>query len=249
MALVRAIITDALVELGIVAPGATVNAALMATGLTRVQNMIDAWGANRQTLSRQLRTTFTMPSGDSEIVIGSGQAVNIATPMWIDSINYVNPGSSPGVEVPIGQMNNDAFAALSIKELSSALPTQSFYQTNIADAFGTLFLWPQVSDDVTIVIYTPQAIEVPASLDTVLIGPPGYADAFMYGLAVRLMTPLAVAADSVPMLVGPTGLAARAWTNMTRPNTNPGVLSVDAALTIGAGSGYNILSDQIQGSR
>jgi hypothetical protein len=51
------------------------------------------------------------------------------------------------------------------------------------------------------------------------------------------------------MLLGPEGLAARAWRNMTRPNTKPGVLSVDAALTIGASSGYNVYSDQIQGSR
>jgi len=249
MALVRDIITDALVELSIVRPGATVAAPLMATGLSRVQGMIDAWAANRQTLARQLRTSFTMPDGDNEITVGSGQAVDIVTPMWINSINYLNPGSTPSVEVPIGQMDEDAFAALSIKELSSALPLQSFYQRNLANAYGTLFLWPQVSQDVTIVIYTPQAIEVPATLDTVLIGPPGYADAFMYGLAERLMTPLAVSAENVPMLLGPEGLAARAWRNMTRPNTKPGVLSVDAALTIGSGAGYNVYSDQIQGSR
>lgn len=249
MALVRTIITDALVELGVLRPGASLTPAMSETGLSRVQGMIDSWAANRQTLSRQLRTSFTMPDGDSEIVIGSGQAVDIPTPMWIDTINYVNPGSDPGVEVPIGKMDQDAFAALSIKELSSALPIQSFYQTNLADAFGTLFLWPQVSQDVTIVIYTPQAIAVPTSLETNLIGPPGYADAFMYGLAVRLMTPFAVAADSVPMLLGSEGFAARAWNNMVRPNAQPGVLSIDPALTIGTGAGYNILSDQMQSSR
>jgi hypothetical protein len=246
MALVRDIIADACIELGILTPGATLPPAMAATGLTRVQNMIDSWAANRQTLSRQLRTTFTMPDGDSEITIGPGEAVDIVAPMWINAINYVIPGSSPGVEVPIGLMDEDAFAALSIKELSSALPIQSFYQVNIDDALGTLFLWPQVSQDVTIVLYSPQAVGVPTSLDTDLIGPPGYADAFMYGLAMRLMTPFAVAADSVPML---TELAAQAWTNMTRPNTSPGTLSVDAALTMGTSAGYNILSDQIQGSR
>jgi hypothetical protein len=112
MALVRDIITDALVELSIVRPGATVDAPLMATGLSRIQGMIDAWAANRQTLARQLRTSFTMPDGDNEITVGSGQAVDIVTPMWINSINYLNPGSTPSVEVPIGQMDEDAFAAL-----------------------------------------------------------------------------------------------------------------------------------------
>ena len=246
MALVRDIITDACVELGILSPGVTLPPAIAATGLLRVQNMINAWAANRLTLSRQLRTTFTMPDGDTTIQIGSGLAVNIVVPMWINTINYLNPGSDPGVEVPIGQMDQDAFAALSIKELSSALPIQSFYQTNMDGVSGTLQLWPEVSQDVTIVIYTPQAVGVPTSLDTDLVGPPGYQDAFMYGLAERLVTPLGVAVDAVPML---SAMAARAWTNMTRPNVRPGVLSVDAALTIGASAGYNILSDQIQGSR
>ena len=249
MALVRDIATDALVELGVLRPGSTMDPSQGSTALSRVQNMIDAWAANRLTLSRQLRTTFTMPSGDTTIQVGTGLAVNIVRPMEINTINYVIPGSSPGIEVPIGMMDEDAFAALSIKELSSALPIQSFYQTNMDGVSGTLQLWPEVNQDVTIVIYTPQAVGVPTSLDTVLVGPPGYADAFMYGLAIRLMTPFGTAADSVPLLIGPQGLAARAWDNMTRPNIDPGVLSVDAALTIGASAGYNILSDQIQGSR
>jgi len=246
MALVRAIITDALVELGIVRPGATVDPSIMDTGLSRIQNMIDAWAANRLTLSLQLRTTFTMPSGDSEILIGTGLAVDIPRPMWINRINYVIPSSSPAIEVPIGQMDEAAYANLSIKELQSALPIQSFYQTNISGVSGTLFLWPQVTQDVTIAIYTPQAIAVPATLNTDLLGPPGYQDAFMYGLAERLMTPLAVAAESVPML---PGLVARSWNTMVRPNITPGVLSIDAALVPGMGAGYNVLSDQMQSSR
>jgi hypothetical protein len=245
MALVRTIITDALVELGVLSPGVTLPPALAATALTRIQNMIDAWSANRLTISTQLRTTFTMPSGDSEILVGAGLAVNIAPPMSINTIAYVIPGSSPAVEVPIGQMDEDAFAAISIKELPSALPLQSFYENDVTGVSGTLFLWPQVTQNVTIAIYTPQSVAIPATLDTDLLGPFGYQDAFMYGLAERLMTPLAVSADSVPLL---REMASRAWTTMTRPNIHPGVLSVDAALVPSAG-GYNVLADSWTGSR
>jgi hypothetical protein len=246
MATVRAIGTQALIELGVISPGVAMPAGLSDTVLNRAQGMIDAWAANRLTLSLQLRTVFTMPSGDSSIQVGTGQAVNIVRPMWINTINYLIPGSSPAVEVPIGQMDEDAYAALSIKALQSALPLQSFYQTNLSDAFGTLFLWPQVTQDVEIALYTPQAIGVPATLDTDLIGPPGYRDAFMYGLAERLVTPLAVETADVPMLAR---LAARAWDSMTRPNITPGVLGIDAALVPHSGAGYNILSDVTQTSR
>ena len=254
MALVSAILTQALIEIGVLDPAdpaPTTNYPTYYTvGLDRIQSMIDGWAADRLTLSLQLRTTFTLPSGTSAVTLGaSGATVTMDRPMWLNTVNYVIPGSSPAVEVPIGQMDEDAYAALSIKGLPSALPLQSFYQTNLTDTNGTLFFWPQVTQNVTIAIYSPQAVTVPASLSTDLIGPPGYRDAFLYGVAERLVTPLAVPADSVPLLLGPTGRAARAWNTMMRPNLSPGTLTIDAALVPNSGAGYNILSDVSQTSR
>jgi hypothetical protein len=244
MALVRTIVSNALLEIGVNQPGESPAPEIAALGLTWVQRMLDAWAANRLTFSRQLRTSFTMSSGATTILIGTGLAVPIAAPVSLNSINYVIPGSSPEVEAPIGQMDEDAFASLSIKELSSALPLQSFYQMNITGVSGTLQLWPEVSQNVTIVIYTPQAIATPASLATDLVGPQGYADAFHYELAFRLVGPLGVAMPpTLPQM------KAAAWATMTRPNIHPGVLGIDAALTPNVGGGYNVLSDTTNASR
>jgi hypothetical protein len=234
---VRSIITDALIELGVLEPGDAMTAAQGQTGLRRVQAMIDSWAADRLTLSLQLRTSFTWPASTSEVQIGLGQTVNIDRPMWINTITYVVPGTSPGVEVLIGQMDEDAYASLSIKSLTSALPQQCFYQTNLTNAYGTLFLWPQ-PQSLTVVIYTPQAVSVPATLDSVLQGPPGYQDAFLYQLALRLCSPFGIA---VPPLL--PRLATNAFENMKRPNVDPGALSIDAALVPSAGAGYNVLTD------
>lgn len=246
MALVRTIITDACVELGVLAPGVTLPPAIGATGLSRIQGMIDAWGANRLTLSQQLRTTFTMPLNTSTVAVGAGLAVNIVTPVWVNAVNYIIPGTSPEVEAPVGLLDDDSYAALSIKSLSSSLPLQAYYQVDIATGIGSLFVWPKVSQNVSMVLYTPQAVGIPASLNTDLTGPPGYQNAFMYELAQRLMTPLGVKAEDVPML---DVLAGRAWTTMTRPNISPGTLSIDAALVPNAGAGYNILTDTTNASR
>ncbi len=244
MALVRTLINGAMVEIGVLQPGETPAPEMANIGLVWVQRMIDAWAANRLTLSLQLRTVFTMPSGTSSIQIGTGAAVNIARPMYLDDVNYIIPGSSPAVEVPIGQMDQDAYASLSIKALQSALPLQSFYQTNMTDALATLFLWPQVTQDVEIVLYAPQAVGVPASLATNLIGPPGYQDAFHYELSKRLCRP-----NGVAMPDGLAEQAAAAWTTMTRPNIQPSVLGIDAALVPHSGAGYNVLSDTTNASR
>lgn len=244
MATAQAIITDALTELGVLEPGETLTSDMAALGLLRFQNQLDAWQADRLTLSVQSRTTFTITSGTSSVTIGpSGADVTTQRPVWINSLTYIVPGSSPSVEVPIGLLDEDAYAALSIKSLSSALPMQAFYQTNITTTYGTLFLWPTVNQSVGLVLYAPQGVNTPSALTTSVIGPPGYQEAFMYQLALRLCNPFGVAPTQILI-----DLAARAYATLKAQNVDPGILGVDAALVPGLGGGYNVLTDVMSGS-
>jgi hypothetical protein len=225
----------------VLSPGETMTPENGMVALKRVQHMIDAWQADRLTLAVQARTTFTLLSGTSTVSIGpSGATVTMPRPVWIDTVNYVIPGSSPGVEVIIAQMGRDQFANLSIKAMQSALPTQCFYQTSNTTTAGSLYFWPQVTQNVTIVLYTPQGIGVPATLDDILTGPPGYQDAFMYQLALRLVTPMGVDISSLPLL---PKAAQDAWQVIKRVNTMPGLLGMDPALSPAIAGGYNVLSD------
>lgn len=246
MPTVRAIVTDAYLEIGVVSPGATLSPALAALGLLRFQQMLDAWQAARLDLAVQARTTFTLTSGSSTVTLGpSGADVTISpTPIWLDTVNYINPNSDPEQEVAIGQMDRDIYAALSIKQLSSALPLQCFYQRSNTTDLGTLFLWPQVNQNVDMVIYSPQGIGVPASLASIVTGPPGYQRAFMKELALDLCSPTGT---TVPELLPIQAAAAKKA--MQRPNAMPGQMGVDPALTQNRSCGYNILSDVTQTSR
>jgi hypothetical protein len=234
---VRSIITDALLEIGVLEAGESPTAESLALGLRRVRRMIDAWAADRLTLSLQKRTLFTWPGATSTVQVGRGQVVDMDRPVWLNAVAYVIPGSAPAIEVPIGILDEDSFAGLTLKELVSALPTLCFYQTNRDDQNGTLFVWPRIPQNIQLVLYTPQATAVPATLDSVLQGPPGYADAFLYQLALRLCTPLGVA---VPALL--PRMAAAAFENMKKPNVSPGTLSIDQALVPGLGAGFNVLT-------
>jgi hypothetical protein len=246
MPTVRAIVSDAYLEIGVLPPGQSMSASLAALGLLRFQQLLDAWQADRLSMAVQARTTFTLTSGSSSVTLGpSGADVTIApTPLWLDTVNYVNPGSSPAQEVPIGIMPRDTYAALSIKELGSALPLQCFYQRSNTTDIGTLFFWPQVTQNVEIVLYSPQGIGVPTTLDSVVTGPPGYQRAFLCDLAFDLCAPTGTTMpDALP------AKRSAAKQAMQRPNVLPGLLGVDPAVTQGSGAGYNILSDVIQSSR
>jgi hypothetical protein len=245
MPTVRDIVTDAFVEIGVLEPGDPLPADKGALGLLRFQNQLDAWQANRLTLAVQTPTQFVLTSGTSTVTLGaSGATVTVDRPLWIDTVAYVVPGSSPQVEVKIGQMDRDTYADLSIKQLPSALPTQCFYETSVTSILGSLFFWPQVTQNVTINLYHPRGVPVPTSLNSAVFGPPGYADAFMYDLAFRLCQPTGTA---VPEAL-PT-LRRAAMLVMQRPNAVPATVGIDPAATGGGSSGYNILSDIMEGQR
>jgi hypothetical protein len=247
MPTVRLIATNALQEIGVLGEDEAMSASQGAFVLARFQHQIDAWAADRLTLALQQRTAFTLTSGTSTVTLGpTGADVTMQRPVWVDAVTYVIPGSSPDIEsLPLGRMIAQQYDALTIKELASALPTQWFYQTSTTQTYGSLFLYPQVTQDVEVVVYAPLAVGVPATLDTIMIGPPGYQEAFLYQLAVRLMSPFGKRAEDLPLLVGPEGFAATAFARIKRVNVQPGLLAVDAALTPrGLGGGYNVLSDQ-----
>lgn len=239
MALVRDLITDALVDIGVLSPGEVPDAAQAQQALRVVQRMIDAWGADRLTFAAQLRTTFTLVSGTATVTIGPDTAdVTMARPLSINHVSYVIPSSSPAVEVPIGLLDQDSYAAVSIKSMQSGYPLQAFYQTPMTSANGTLFFWPLVDQNVTIALYTPEAVGVPASLGTDLIGPAGYLEAYLFQLELRLCTPFGVTPP--PLL---PQMASNAFINMKRPNVQPAQLAVDPALMPYTGGGYNVYSD------
>lgn len=247
MPTVRSIITDALTEIGVLAAGETAPGSDMELGLRRFQHQLDAWQADALTLAIQKRVTFTLTGGTSTVTIGpAGGDVTAVRPVYMDGINYIIPGSSPAVEVPIGPMDRDTYLSLSIKELQSQLPLASFYQTSTDTVLGSIFFWPQVTQDAGIVLYYPAGVGVPAAFDDVLLGPPGYQDAYLYQLAERLLTPFAIGDPSVIQSVKQH--AADAFAVMKRPNTQPGQMGIDAALVPSLGGAYNVLSDTYTGS-
>ena len=244
MALVRTIVRDALIEIGVSDPLETPTAEQAALGLRRFQNQLDAWAADQLTLSRQLRTVYPWPSNTVSQTIGATGNIAIVRPMFLNGVNYIIPGTDPSVEVPLGPMDQDSYMGQRIKELASALPLQFFYQTALDGVLGTIALWPVPTQDIDLVFYSPQAVNITVSLDTDVTGPSGYAEAFMYQLALRLCNPFGV--QPPPLL---PKLAAQAFATMKRPNVDPGLLGTDQALVPNTGGAYNILSDSSSGSR
>lgn len=244
MATALSIITDAMVEIGAYAPGEIIAARHEQLGLLRFQNQLNSWQTDMLTLNLQDRDLFTLTTGVSTFTIGPGGDLDTTRPVWVNGINYLNPGSSPANEVPMAPMGTDQYMALSQKTLTNALPQQYYYNGTFTptNPWAEVFIWPTVTQNVQLAIYLPRGIDVPAKLTTQVGGPQGYAEAFMYQLALRLCTPM-----SRPIPDGLPEMAAAAFARMKRPNVDPGLLAVDAALTPTWGSAFNVLTGTTTG--
>lgn len=241
MATALTIITDAMVEIGAYAPGDTVSSVHQQLGLLRFQNQLDSWQADALTLNLQDRDTFLLTSGTSTFTIGPSGNLVTTRPVFVAGVNYLNPGSSPANEVPMAPMDSDQFMALSIKGLSSSLPQQYYYDAAMPNA--TMFIWPTVSQNVTLALYLDRGIDIPATITTSVTGPQGYAEAFMYQLALRLCGPMAK-----PTPPGLAEMAAAAFARMKRPNIDPGLMGIDQALAPTYAGAFNVLTGTFSGS-
>ncbi len=241
MATALSIISDAMVEIGAYTPGQTLANVHQQLGLLRFQNQLNSWQADQLTLNLQTPLPFTLTSGTSTFTIGPTGNLVTVRPTWIEGMTYQNPGSSPVTEVPMGPMDDDQYMALSQKQLPSSLPQLYHLKATMPNA--TVFVWPQVTQNVVLSIYLEQGIDVPATLTSSVTGPQGYAEAFMYQLALRLCGPMAR-----PIPQGLPEMAAAAYARMCRPNVDPGLLGVDAALSPNVGGGFNVLTGTFTGS-
>lgn len=244
MATARSIITDAYEEIGYVSPSDTLSEADASFGLRRFQMLLNAWKAEQCALFLQERNEFVLTSGVNTFTIGDGGDLDTTRPVWIEGVNYIVPGSTGQtgtVEVMMAPLSNDQYMALSIKDLQSGLPQQFYYNATVP--LGTMFIWPTVTQDVTLAVYLQLGMDEPATLDTVVVGPPGYSEAFLYQLAIRLCGP-----TGRPIPPQLPQMAASAFLRMQRPNADPGILGVDAALDPTYGGAFNVLTGNWTGS-
>ncbi len=230
-----------MLEIGAYGPGETIAPVHAQLGLLRFQNQIDSWQADDLALFLQTPLNFTLTAGTSTFTVGPSGNLVTMRPTYIEGMNYQIPGTTPITEVPMGPMDDDQYLALSQKTLSSSLP--QLYHLNATVPNATIFIWPKVSQNVVITTYFDQGVAIPVALNSSVTGPQGYAEAFMYQLALRLCGPMAR-----PIPDGLPEMAAAAYARMRRPNIEPGILGVDVALGPTSGRGFNILTGQTSGS-
>jgi len=186
------IITSALKLTGVLADGETPSNDTANQGLTVLNDMIDAWNADRLAIYTTRSDDFPYVLGKQSYTLGTGGDFNITRPARIDAMSTIllTDPSNP-VEVPIALFTVDDWQTkVPVKKVDGSFPLICYDTGDFP--LRTLNFWPIPTQQTNAVrIYGWQALGAQALLSQVSF-PPGYAEAIRYNLAVRVAAEFAV---------------------------------------------------------
>lgn len=173
---------------GLARVGRTGSTEQYADALNRLNDMIDAWGAERITIYVLLRTLQTLASGTASYTIGTGGTIAIVRPATIDhAALIIDLNADPETEDPIDVYTDQEWEGIQQKELTSPYIQGIYFDHGWSAGLATITVWPIPTIATTrLVLYTPQALTAFADLTTNYTFPNGYAEALRYQLALRL---------------------------------------------------------------
>lgn len=233
------LINPALSEIGVRSAGETLPADIGADALAALNRMMDAWATERLTIPNIVRTTWTISANDGDYTVGTGANINIARPVFVDHVNFIETSANPDVELPLQKLTEAGYAGIVSKAQTSVYPLAWYYNPTVAT--GTLILWPTpTSSTLQGAIYVPTAVAQFASLAATITLPNGYQRAIVKNLAVDL-------APSFSRQVDPElkAQARESKADIKRANKRDADLSFEAGALVNNGGGhYNIKTDQ-----
>jgi len=235
------LVQSALDALGIYGVGEQLESADLADGRRRLNAMISSWAIQPLTIPVVSREVFSVVANTANYTIGSGGDFDTIRPIKIQSAALLLNSASPVTEIPVGIFTEQAWQALQTKGLTSTQWTQIYYEpTYTTGNLGTVTLYPiPTTADNDLVLYFQQPLVEFADNTTSYQIPPGYEEALVYNLAVRLAGPHGL---RVPDEIRQLAVQSRAV--IKRNNMPVAELGNDMSSigSVGRQYGYNILT-------
>lgn len=187
---VRDIINDMYLKLGVIAIGETPSAALVAQGLTALQDMLDLWQTESLTLFTVQPEVFPFDARASgQYTMGVGGDFDTTRPI---RFSYITIRDSSNTDYPCEILDIQRYSAIPVKSVATALPYQCYPDMNYP--LCKLYFYPVPSDSsYSAVIWTPQQLTEPSTLTEAISLPPGYRLPLKFNLAAYMGPAMGIA--------------------------------------------------------
>jgi hypothetical protein len=183
---------QAMREIGVLAQGELPTADETADAFTRANFMLDAWNSERLLVFTIQRQIFSLTPSKQAYTMGTGGDFNTLRPARIDrvSILSLNNPVQP-LELPVEYLTDERWSAIPVKNIQSSLPQAVWDDQGFP--LRTLSFWCIPNVTVQVALYTWTALAQFPDYVTDEKYPPGYAEALVYNLALRLAPSFGVA--------------------------------------------------------
>lgn len=192
MSLWSDILNDALVEINVYSLFDTVQTVDQNFAVRRLNRILDSWAARRVLAYSTTFATYTLTPAHSPNLIGPGLTSpdfgtpnSAARPTRIESAELILTDVTPNVDVPINIRDAAWWANNRVKQLSTNVPTDLYYEPDPVN--GSLYFWPipSFAYGVRLELWTTVG-QVPTNLATTFYAPQGYELALTLTLAENL---------------------------------------------------------------
>jgi hypothetical protein len=178
MATVRDLISSSLRKLSILGAGENLTAEDATDGLNSLNQMLSSWSADGQVIFSRSVDSIPLTSGLQTYTMGIGGAINTARPAGITQAT-INLGSTVYM---LNIWNSNVISTQGFPTLQG-IPSDIY--VNNGNPLLTLQLYPVPIGGLTLNIYSMKPLSSLALNDTVDL-PPGFEEAIIYNLAVRI---------------------------------------------------------------
>lgn len=181
------LITDALLDLGVLADEETPTASQAVGGLRKLNNMIDAWSIENLLLFSAQSFTIPMVAGQGVYTIGPGGDVDVDRPLNVTSA-YVRDTSLPitqQMDVPLYLYNNQEWQDVAFKSQQASYPNWGIWFDSGYPLVRAYMNPVPSSSQYSIVFWTSGPIG-DLTLNQVISLPPGYKRGLVANLAIEL---------------------------------------------------------------
>jgi len=238
MTAVLDMITDALIEIGVVDPGNPVDPGMATHALRVLNRMLDQWSIQELLVYGEIPTTYPLTPNYQAYTMGPGTppagALNIAAlrPVKITRASVLLTTNNPlPIEIPIDLIETaQEWQNITIKQTPSTWPLAVWPDRQMP--METLWCWPLPTGPCSLILYTWNQINQFASVQATVLLPQGYEAAIVPNLSCLLAPSYGKTPD--PLTLDQAGAGKR---HLAGINHTPTFIGVDNAL-LGNNAGY-----------
>jgi hypothetical protein len=180
------LITDVLLDMGVIADQETPTASQSVGALTKLNDLIESWNLDPQKLYGATQYILPFVANKATYTIGLGGDLNIARPDGIYAAFVRNTTATPSQQqdVPITILTDQQWADIPVKGMQSTFPFAIWF--NMTYPLITAYVTPIPTGSNYSLVFWDGNANATLALNTVLDLPPGYKRAMKYALFIEL---------------------------------------------------------------